>query len=117
MIQLSNGCSFCHKARWCQNPLCVGAKSMTPQERARAGLPPISPAKPVPNKPDTMANKPADMANSMANSMANMQSDMANTGERMANTPAYRYRDPEARRAYMREYMARRRAQKKRGLT
>lgn len=44
--------------------------------------------------------------------MANIPGDVANSDENMANSVAntYRYRDPEKRRAYMREYMRRRRA-------
>lgn len=54
-----------------------------------------------------MANIPEDVANGDEN-MANAAPDMANRENGVANT--YRYRDVEKRRAYMREYMRRRRA-------
>ena len=52
---------------------------------------------------------PGDMANNMANTVP----DMANTKNDVANKGAYRYRDPDARRAYMRDLMARKRAMEK----
>ena len=63
---------------------------------------------------ESMANSTGNMANSMANTppdMANTGDSMANTVSSMANSSAgaYRYRDPDARRAYMREYMRQRR--------
>ena len=51
-----------------------------------------------------MANTPESMANTMANTIDGM----ANTHTDMANT--YRYRDADARRVYMRDYMRRIRA-------
>ena len=66
----------------------------------------------VPDKPG-MANAGSDMANDMANkrgNVANTENDVANKEPGMANT--YRYRDAESRRAYMREYMKRRRRTK-----
>jgi hypothetical protein len=54
-----------------------------------------------------MAKAPEPMANTMAKTMANtMAKDVAKKS--MAKTPTYRYRDPEKRRAYMRDLMRRR---------
>ena len=107
-MRLKEKCS-CGRTDWCgfdKRP-CVELIPLGHRVRLGLSLPEAQ------DPPASMANKPADMANSVANSMANTGSDMANAGESMANRSAYQYRDPEARRAYMREYMARRRAQKK----
>ena len=103
-MKLKDKCS-CGRTEWCgfDKKPCVELIPLGHRIRLRLSLPGAQ------DPPADMANKPADMANSMANT----GSDMANTGEGMANRSAYQYRDPEARRAYMREYMARRRAQKK----
>jgi len=59
----------------------------------------------VANTEKPMANKGDDMANGMANVVTTTH---LLTSQRVGKT--YRYRDPEGRRSYMKEYMRKRRA-------
>jgi hypothetical protein len=78
---------------------------MTPQERKRAGLPPLAQAVPVTNSPA----KP--ITNSITN--APITNSITNSVDPVARSLAWRTSNPERYRTYMRDYMRRYRERKK----
>jgi hypothetical protein len=108
-MRMANRCSQCSSYMWCDKPGCIGAKAMTPEERRRAGLPPLAQATPVTNSPAkpitnsiTNAPKPKRITNAITNSV-----------DPVTRSLAWRTSNPERYRTYMREYMRTYRAGKK----
>ena len=98
MVRLTKECRVCRRRTWCGNAHCIGA-------RLRLGADDVSTDPDVSVPPATPATP--DAAPEIPSVAANFS---VASGAVVSTT--YEYRDPEARRAYQREYMRKRRARK-----
>jgi hypothetical protein len=94
-------CNTCRSSKWCGRP-CGSVHKFAKPDPARDMV--LKAAR------RRSAKAPAAVAN--VSHMANVVANISKPGVANAYPPTYRYRDPEKRRTYMRDYMRRRRQKK-----